>query len=179
MTRVWTIAAVTTAWTAAACGSRQHQADREQQYFECRERQASYVASKHIAGDELGVMIDCASDGPRIRRWRTDKMGKRDEDGRALTPGEFDRIWKEIDGTGWPNLGDCANGSLEERDPVYVFDVKDDSHQATFQCQTRVVPYPYNDISDVLDLAAAQGRGNLGDDEPSEAKALDRKDKQR
>jgi hypothetical protein len=140
---------------------------------------ASYVAMKHIGGDELGVLIDCEAAGPRIKRWRTDRNGERVADERAITPGDFDKAWKEIDGTGWSNLKDCANGSLDKRDPVYVFDVKDDTYKASFQCQTREVPYPYNDITDVLDLLASQGRKQLGDDEPAEAKALDHKDKQR
>lgn len=164
---------------AVACGGAQKRADEEAMNFNCRDRIASYVASKHIGGDELGVLMDCAEAGPRIKRWRTDKQGKRDEDTHALSPADFDKTWKEIDGTGWENLKDCTNGSLEDRDPVYVFDVKDDQHKATFQCQTREVPYPYNDITDVLDLMAAQGQGQLGDDEPADAKALDHKDKQR
>lgn len=41
------------------------------------------------------------------------------------------------------------------------------------------MPYPYNDITDPLDLLSQQGRSQLGDDEPADAKALDKKDKQR
>lgn len=162
-----------------ACGGAQRRADEESQSFNCKERMASYIASKHIGGDEIGVQMDCETNGPRIKRWRTSKDGQRVEDEHALKPGDFDRAWKEIDGTGWAYLKDCANGSLDKRDPVYVFDVKDDTQKASFQCQTREVPYPYNDITDVLDLLASQGRKQLGDDEPAEAKALDHKDKQR
>jgi hypothetical protein len=163
----------------AGCSGAQRRADEESQYFSCRERSVSYIASKHIGGDEIGVQMDCEANGPRILRWRTDKSGHRVADERALKPSDFDKAWKEIDGTGWAYLKDCANGSLDPRDPVYVFDIKDDQQKATFQCQTRVVPYPYNDISDTLDLLASQGRKQLGDDEPAEAKALDHKDKQR
>ena len=163
----------------AACSGRQQRADREAQDFECRDRTASYVATKHIAGDELGVLIDCAEAGPRLKRWRTDKAGKRDEEIRALSPVDFNKTWREIDATGWPFLKDCSNGSLEKRDPVYVFDVKDDTNTTTFQCQTREVPYPYNDITDALDMLASQGRKQLVDDEPADAKALDKKDKQK
>jgi hypothetical protein len=163
----------------AACGARQQQANREAIDFDCRERAASYIATGHLAADELGVMIDCQEAGPRIRRWKTDKMGHRIADERPLSPADFNKVWKEIDATGWTYLKDCSSGSLEKGDPVYVFDIKDDEHEATFQCQTRDVPYPYNDITDVLDLMAAQGRGQLGDDEPAEMKALDKKDKQR
>ena len=162
----------------AACSGAQNQADREKQRFDCRERSASYIATRHIAGDEIGVQIDCA-EGPRIKRWKTDKTGKHEEDSRWLTPGDFDKTWREIDAVGWPNLNDCANGSLDKRDPVYVFDIKDDTNKKSFQCQTREVPYPYNDITDALDLMASQGRKQLGDDEPPEAKALDQKDKNR
>ena len=163
----------------AACGGRQNQANREAIDFDCRDRSASYIATGHIAADELGVMLDCAEAGPRIRRWKTDKQGQRTADERALSPADFNKTWREIDATGWPNLTDCSNGSLEKTDPVYVFDIKDDTNKASFQCQTREVPYPYNDITDALDLMAAQGRGQLGDDEPADLKALDHKDKQR
>ena len=140
---------------------------------------ARYVPTKHIGGDEIGVQMDCEQAGPRVKRWRTDKGGHRIEDEHAVTPGAFDRAWKEIDGTGWAFLKDCDNGSLDKRDPVYVFDVKDDQQKASFQCQTREVPYPYNDITDPLDMLAQQGAKQLGDDEPADAKALDKKDMQR
>ena len=163
----------------AACGGRQSQADREAHAFACRDRTASYMAVKHIAGEELGVQIDCATAGPRIKRWKQIKGSPRVEDERAITPVDFDKVWKEIDGTGWTYLKDCSNGSLDKRDPVYVFDIKDDSNKASFQCQTREVPYPYNDITDPLDMLAQQGGKQLGDDEPADAKALDHKDMQR
>ena len=162
-----------------ACGGTRAQVEAEKQPFNCRERAASYVASKHISCDELGILMDCQEAGPRIKRWCTDKLGNRKDDSHPITPGEFDKVWREIDGTGWPNLHDCANGSLEKSDPVYVFDIKDDQNKASFQCQTREMPYPYNDITDPLDLAAMQGRNQLRDDEPDDAKKLDKKDKQK
>ncbi|HEU0034169.1 MAG TPA: hypothetical protein VFQ53_26255 [Kofleriaceae bacterium] len=161
---------------AVGCGmSARERAAREAQPFECKDRIASYVATHHMAGDELGVQMDCAEAGPRIKRWRTDKTGKRDEDSHPITPGEFDRVWREIDGTGWPNLHDCANGTNGKRDPVYVFDIRDDQNKATFQCQSQSMPYPYNVIVDPLDVAAQRGRKQLGDDEPAELKELDKK----
>src|SRR5262249_49683324 len=91
------------ACVAAACGGGQReQIEREAQRFECRSRRASYTVAHHLAADEIGVQIDCADAGPRIKRWRTDRTGKRQEDTRVLTPGEFDKVWREIDGTGWP-----------------------------------------------------------------------------
>ena len=162
-----------------ACGpSRQQKAMAEQEHFECKERLVSYVVSGHIGASELGVQMDC-SEGPRIKRWKVDKTGNRVEDERKLTPGEFDRVWREIDGSGWPNLKDCANGSGGKQDPVYVWDIKDDQNKATFQCQTVQPPYPYNGLVDPLDVAAQQGRGQLDDPEPPELKALEKKQKQR
>jgi hypothetical protein len=159
---------------ACACGGAQRdQVAREAQPFDCRNRIASYVVAHHMAGDELGVQIDCAQAGPRIQRWRTDIAGNRDEDAHGLTPGEFDKIWKEIDGTGWPNLHDCGNGTAGKQDPIYMFDIKDDQNKASFQCQSQSMPYPYNDIVDPLDLAAQDGRRQLGvgDDDPAAMKA--------
>src|SRR5205085_11220920 len=141
-----------------ACGpSRQQKALAEQEPFDCKERLISYVVSGHMAASELGVQMDC-SEGPRIKRWKVDKAGKRLEDTRAMTPGEFERVWREIDGTGWVNLKDCANGSGGKQDPIYVFDVKDDQNKASFQCQSVSMPYPYNGLVDPLDVASQQGR---------------------
>lgn len=170
------------AWAALGLGcggSQRAQIARERQSFDCRSRRASYVMMHHLAGDEAGVQIDCADAGPRIKRWRSDKAGTRLEDARGLTPGEFDKIWQEIDGTGWTYLHDCSNGTGGAHDPIYVFDIKDDQHQTSFQCQSQAMPYPYNAIVDPLDLAAQAGRRQLGDDEPPEMKAREHKDKQR
>ena len=162
----------------AACGGSQHTDGGEAASFACKERSASYMATKHISGDEVGVLMDCEQ-GPRIKRWRQDKQGKRDEDVRPISPKEFDKTWEQLAGIGWENIKDCANGTLNKTDPVYVFDIKDDQNKASFQCQTKDVPYPYFDITNALDFAANQGRKQLGDDEPADAKALDKKDKQR
>jgi len=157
----------------SACGgARRDQVAREPQRFDCRGRIASYVVAHHLGGEELGVQIDCAQVGPRIQRWRTDKIGTRREDARSMTPGEFDDVWREIDGTGWPYLRDCTHGTGGKRDPIYMFDVKDDQNQSSFQCQSQSMPYPYNAIVDPLDVAAQRGRRQLddasdpGDDQP-------------
>jgi hypothetical protein len=162
---------------ALGCSGTADQIARERQPFSCRGRTASYTVLHHLAGDELGVSIDCAPAGPRLTRWRTDKAGTHQEDTRAMTPGEFDNIWREIDGTGWPNLRDCTNGTLGKRDPVYVFELADDQNRASFRCQSLSMPYPYSSLVNPLDLAAQMGRGQLGDDEPPAAKDLDRKPK--
>jgi hypothetical protein len=149
----------------AACGGNKSQIASERQSFDCRARVASYMAVKDIGGDERGVQIDCAQAGPRIKRWKGDRQGHRQEDGRPMTPGEFDKIWSEIEGTGWQNLKDCTNGTLLKTDPVYQFDIADDQSKASFACQTHDVPYPYFDITNTLDLAASQGRKQLGDED--------------
>jgi hypothetical protein len=160
-----------------ACGpSRQQTARAEQQDFQCKDRLVSYVVSGHIGASELGVQMDC-SEGPRIKRWKVDKQGKRLDDTRAMSPAEFERVWREIDGSGWVYLKDCANGTGGKQDPIYVFDIKDDSNKVSFQCQSTSMPYPYNGLVDPLDVAAHQGRGQLGDDEPDDMKALDKKHK--
>lgn len=159
----------------AGCGARQRQADEEMVHFECRDRLVSYVATRHLGGDEVGVQMDCAEAGPRIKRWRMDKSGARVEDARSMTPVEFDNVWRQIDGTGWQYLKNCDNGTNEDNDPIYVFDVKDDQGKGTFQCQSQAMPYPYNGIVDPLDVAAQEGRGQLGDPEPQELKDLDKK----
>lgn len=171
---------VAVAVACAACGGAQReQIAREQQDFACKDRIASYVASHSLGGDEVGAQLDCKEAGPRLKRWRTHKDGHRDDQTIPITPGEFDKVWKDIAGTGWENLKDCTNGTGGKRDPVFVFDIKDDQNTASFSCQSKTMPYPYNNLVDPLDMLAVQHKGQLGDDEPAEAKALDKKDKQR
>ena len=160
----------------AGCGGTKAQVQREQQAFDCKDRYATYIVAGDISGSERGVQLDCADAGPRIKRWKADKNGKRDEDARNITPGQFETAWTQIAGTGWENLKDCTNGSLGKRDPVYQFDIHDDQNKASFSCQTREVPYPYFDITNSLDQLAMQGVKQLGGDEPDD---LDQKDKQR
>ena len=160
------------------CGARQRQATDEAQDFTCKDRLVSYVVSHHMGGDEVGVQMDCGK-GPAIKRWKIDKKGTRIDDARSLTPREFDKVWSEINGSGWENLKDCANGTGGDRDPIYVFDIKDDQNKASFQCQSQSMPYPYNTIVDPLDVAAQSGRGQLGDPEPEDLKQLDKKDMQK
>ena len=131
-------------------------------------------STHHMGGDELGVQIDCARAGPRIKRWRSDKAGNRQEDAHGLTPG---RVRHDLEARSTAPAGrtctTARNGTGGKHDPIYMFDIKDDQNQASFQCQSQSMPYPYNDIVDPLDLAAQQGRHQLGDDEPAEIKALD------
>lgn len=86
-----------------------------------------------MAGDELGVAIDCQDAGPRVRRWVAQRDGTREESAKSLTPGEFDDIWARVDGTGWRNLTDCEQAA-GKGDPVYTFDAKDWNATVTFGC---------------------------------------------
>jgi len=172
-------AALAAVAAGAGCGaSAREQARREAQDFQCRDRSVAYMATRHIAGDELGVQMDCATAGPRVVRWKMDRNGNRIEDKVSVTPGEFDRVWREISGTGWENLKDCTTGTLRKQDPVYSFDIKDDQNQAQFQCQSTVLPFPYNGLVDPLDLVVQKGRKQLGDDEPADLKELEKKEKE-
>ena len=123
--------------------------------------------------------MDCETKGPQVTRWRVLRDGTRVEDARAMTPTEFDDVWRQVAGSGWENLTDCTNGTLAEGDPVYVFDVRDDQNTAVFKCQSQTVPYPYTALVDPLDMAAHRGRGQLGDLEPDELKQYEHKDRQR
>jgi hypothetical protein len=159
MRRAWLVVVA-----ATACGGNRAKIAREMQPFDCRNRLATYVAHKPIQGDEAGVSIDCADAGPRLSRWKT-VNGKRTADERHLQPIEFDKIWSQIDATGWPLLKDCTNGSLGKRDPIFTFEVHDDQNASKFKCQTLEVPYPYFDLVNPLDAAANEGRKDLGGDD--------------
>jgi hypothetical protein len=159
---------------AAGCGaSAREQARREAADFDCRERTISYVATHHMGGDEIGVQMDCAQNGPRIKRWRTDKTGHRIDDVHAVSPSDFDRVWEQVAGVGWENLSDCSDGG-GDRDPLYTFDVKDDQNTNSFSCQARSMPYPYNDLVDPLDVLAQKVGGQFVE-EPKELQELDDK----
>jgi len=165
---------------AVGCGAGARERARSEAVdFKCRDRIASYIATHHMGGDEIGVQMDCAEAGPRIKRWRSDKQGKRIADEHPLSPVEFDSVWRDLDGTGWPNLKDCGNGTGGKQDPIYTFDIKDDQNTASFQCQSRTMPYPYNSIVDPMDVAAQRDRKQLGDDEPADLKALEKKQNQK
>ncbi len=161
------------------CGHGQHGGGEtaEGQRFDCKARSVSYMVTHGMGASEVGVQMDCADKGPRILRWRTDKAGTRQEDSRSLAPSEFDEIWNQVEGTGWENLKDCTNGTGGKQDPVFTFDVKDDQNTASFACTTKTVPTPYSAIVNPLDVAAQQGKGQLGDDEPQEMKDLEKKQK--
>lgn len=160
----------------AACGGAQRQTATEQADFACKDRHAGYVVDHPMGGAELGVSLDCV-EGPRIKRWRVDTNGTRQEDARSLTPGEFNKLWADLDASGWPNLKDCTSGTGGSHAPTYKFAIKDDQNEAVFECQSQAMPFPYNTISDPLDVAAQNGRGQLGDDEPEDLKKLGHKDK--
>jgi hypothetical protein len=149
-------AALATAVLAAACGASHKPTDTDETSWDCRDRSASYLATHTMAAPQVGVQIDCKEHGPRLLTWRTDASGKRTEKSRVLTPAQFDKIWNQLDNTGWQNMQDCP-GSGNADDPVYQFMVSDDQNHASFSCQAREMPYPYNDISDPLQLAASAG----------------------
>jgi len=146
---------------ASACGGRQHGGgDDDGRLFNCKERQAEYIVVGSLAGEELGVALDCESAGPRVRRWRVQKDGTRDDAAKSLTPGEFDDVWGRINDTGWHNLHDCP-GATKSGDPVYTFDVKNDQTKASFSCSGRGrLPFPYQPLVDELDQAAAAITGH-------------------
>lgn len=155
----------------AACGGGQHRStDDALDLFKCKSRSVSYIVTGSIAGDELGVAIDCQDAGPRVRRWRVERDGTREESAKSLTPGEFDDIWQRVDGAGWRNLKDCDQAA-GKGDPVYTFDAKDWNGANSFACGGRgALPFPYGNLVDELDQAAAAITGHahdnpgLGDD---------------
>jgi len=164
---------------AAACGGRQTQATAEMQDFKCKDRGINYTVEGHMGGNELGVQMDCAEAGPRIKRWKVDKNGTRTEDSRGMTPGEFDDVWSQIAGVGWENFKDCTNGTEGKNDPHWKWAVKDDQNANTFACHSVTPPFPYNSLVDPLDEAAQRAGKQLGDDEPDDLKKYDKKDKQK
>lgn len=128
--------------------------------FDCKDRKASYFVVGAMAAPEAGVAIECAS-GPLVRRWTVDRDGTEVEDSKPLTPGEFEDVWKRIEGVGWRNLDDCppeGGGDV----PVYQFDLADYNGSASFQCDALRPPFPWITLVDELDQLAATIRGDRG-----------------
>ena len=141
---------------ALACGNPHQDTLRQNADFDCHDRVASYVVVGSLTAAEVGVQVDCAEKGPRVRRWTVTKDGTRDEYEGSMTVGDFDRMWDKIDGAGWKYLKDC-DGTGQPDDPVYSFDVKDWNGSASFECTNAGdLPYPYNTIVDELDFKAAR-----------------------
>jgi hypothetical protein len=155
-------ALVIAALGAAACGGKQHGAGEDTRLFQCKDRAAEYIVVGGMAGDELGVALDCKEAGPRVRRWTVGHDGTRDDAAHSMTPGEFDDVWGRINDTGWNNLKDC--GASKSGDPVYTFDVKDWRTAASFSCSGRgSLPFPYQNLVDELDQAGAAITGHAHD----------------
>ncbi|HVK75540.1 MAG TPA: hypothetical protein VM734_19555 [Kofleriaceae bacterium] len=154
--RAWSGLALAAALAAAtACGNPHKDTLAQNADFDCRDRVASYVVMGSLAAAEVGVQVDCAEQGPRVRRWTVERDGTRDEYEGSLGVHEFDVLWSKIDGAGWRYLKDC-DGTGQPSDPVYTFDVKDWNGSATFSCTNAgPLPYPYNTLVDELDFKAA------------------------
>jgi hypothetical protein len=128
--------------------------------FECRNRQASYYVQGGMRAEEAGVKIDCES-GPKVTRWLEDK-GNRVEDSTSMTPGEFEDVWKRIDGVGWRHLKDCTPDVGDQAIPIYTFDIAKDDETATFQCEALTPEFPWGSLIQELDQLAATIQGDKG-----------------
>jgi hypothetical protein len=129
--------------------------------FECDGRAISYFVVGSLAADEAGVTVDCAQGGPRVQRWTLGRDGTRVEDSSAMTPGEFQDLWKRVEGSGWRNLRDCPpedGGNV----PVYTFEVTRGDETRSFSCDALRPPFPWGSLVDELDQAAAAIRGTRG-----------------
>jgi hypothetical protein len=157
--------------SSAGCGGARGGGQGDGDDFDCRDRSASYVVVGSLAGAEVGVAMDCAERGPRLRRWVVARADDRDERARSMTPREFEDIWARIEGAGWRFLEDCDSGAAPT-DPIYTFDVKDWNGTVSFACAGRgALPFPYGGLVDELDQAAASMR-----DRPAAASEADRDD---
>lgn len=146
----------------AGCGGKQDTAmPSSWADFECEGRKVAYFVVGSMAASEAGVTIDCESAGPRVTRWAVEKDGTRVEDSTNLTPGEFDDLWKRVEGTGWRHLGDCPPDSGTDV-PVYTFDVADSEGAVTFTCDALRPTFPWNTLIDELDQYAARIEGTRG-----------------
>jgi hypothetical protein len=141
----------------------------EQYDFDCRNRRMAYIATGHFAGPEVGVVVDCAERGPRIKRWvvmdvqageqtgeQAGEQAGRQTNQHSLTAREFDRLWEKFDSTGWRMLGDCDNPAAVEGDPAYKFGIQDHNGSVSLACAGKTLPFPFDRMLNELDLLVAQ-----------------------
>ena len=125
--------------------------------FDCDDRRIAYIASNHFAGRQVGVVVDCAERGPRIKRWVViDEEGGKKTGEHSLTPEQFDELWGKVDSTGWRNLIDCDNPEAAEGDPLYRFGIKQQEETISLTCGGKTLPFPYDRLTNELDLLVAQ-----------------------
>jgi hypothetical protein len=146
----------------AACGgSQENRMPSSWANFDCKDRKVSYFVVGGMAAQESGVQVDCSVQGPRVMRWLVDKDGTRTEDSTNITPGEFEDLWKRIEGVGWRHLGDCAPDEGKDI-PVYTFEVADWQDTHSFGCDALRPEFPWITLIDELDAQAARIQGNRG-----------------
>ena len=150
--------ALTLALALPACGGGQKQpSDNGDKSFDCDARRIAYIATNHFAGPEVGVVVDCAERGPRIKRWVViDEDGGKSTNEHSLTTAEFEDLWEKVDSTGWRNLTDCDNPEMVEGDPLYRFGIKQQDDATSLTCGGKTLPFPYDRLTNELDLLVAQ-----------------------
>lgn len=149
------LAAALSVAAIAGCGDPHRDELERNRRFVCNDRTGSYVVVGSIVAAELGVMMDCRDQGPRIVRWTVDRAGNRDEHQASISVGEFEDIWAKFEGAGWKYLKDCE-GTEQAGDPMYTFDFNDWNGPNTFTCTiSGDVPFPYHIFVDELDLSAS------------------------
>lgn len=125
--------------------------------FECKDRRVAYIVTGGFAGPEVGVVMDCASTGPRIHKWVVlNEEGDKKTLEHSLDPDSFDEVWEKIESTGWRNLSDCDNPEAGPGDPEYKIGVKDHTLAVSMSCVGKTLPFPYNRVVNELDLIVAQ-----------------------
>jgi len=148
------------ATAAVACLGPRGAADRsslsddEIETFACNERRASYMVAGGFAAAELGVQMECAHGGPSLTQWTVDDDGRREQARTPLGLGVFDDTWRTLEDAGWRNLHDCVARGAADDAPAYAFDISDDDTSASFACQGKQLPFPYDRLVDALDRAA-------------------------
>ena len=146
----------------AACGGKQdNHVPSTWANFDCKDRKVSYFVVGGMAAQEAGVQVDCSTQGPRVLRWLVEKDGTRTEDSTNISPGEFEDLWKRIEGVGWRHLGDCAPDEGKDI-PVYTFEVADWQDRASFECDALRPEFPWITVIDELDAQAAHIQGDRG-----------------
>ena len=158
MTRALSLATLATLLCLSACGGGQKKTSGgDDKSFACDKRRIAYIATNHFAGPEVGVVVDCAERGPRIKRWVViDKDGGKSTNEHSLTTAEFEDLWEKVDSTGWRNLTDCDNPEMVEGDPLYRFGIKQQDDATSLTCGGKTLPFPYDRLTNELDLLVAQ-----------------------
>ena len=140
----------------AACGGGPKARARDVD-FKCGGRRVEYIATGTMMYAEQGIRLTCDGDRATLTRYFTTAQGKETKQTGEVSVSAWERGWHEFDAAGWRFLGDCEQQrAVDEREPLYTFEITNGDLTKSFRCQGNELPFPYEAMRNALDMAAAE-----------------------